>query len=230
LNEKKSIIVSIIGSLLGAFSFLGSTLYGFGGFSLKTFSEYVMVGYVSRLQMIFLFLVGLGLALSGVGYIRLTKRKIRRYNFISLSFMAVSVIFFSLAVFGLTSRLGSPEFWADTTFTEIQNVLFFNNMSLISFFAFGVLQLILSIMLFKTKIFQEHQLSTVAKILTVISGILLIAKSVIDYPLIKEVIFVLSYEFKIPILNSILSITAPLIYLIAQLLYTRIYGIIKILQ
>jgi hypothetical protein len=222
LNKKKSMYIVIIGLLLNAFAILCSTLFGFGGFSMKTFSDYVIIGYVSRLQMTFLSLVGLGLILAGIGYASQTDKKTENSKFILLSYLAVSIIFFTLAVFGLTSQLRGNEFLADTTFKEIQNMLFFNSLSLTSFLAFGTLQLILSLILFRTKMFQQHQLSKAAKILTLTSGILWIVKSMIDYPLIKESIFILSYTFKFPFPNNLLSIMAPLIYLSAQILITII--------
>jgi hypothetical protein len=212
-----------IGLSLSASALLVSTLLGFGGFSVKAFGGYVIVGYVSKLQMVFLFLVGVGLILSAIGYADMIKKqKIKNPNFVLLPYLAVSVVFFATSFFGLTSQLRDTDFWGETTFKEIQNTLIFNNLTLTSYLVLGILQLFLSIIFFKTEMLQKNQLSKAAKILTLTSGIFLIMKTIIDYPLIKESIFILSYTLKIPILNNILSIAAPVIYLSAQIAITII--------
>ncbi len=223
LNKKKSECIPTTGLLLSAFALLVSTLLGFGGFSMQAFSGYFITGYVSKLQMVFLIFAGLGLILSGLAYFNQAKKqKIKTPNFILLLHFAVSIVFFAIAIFILTSPLRGADFWAETTFEEIQNTLLFNNLTLTSFLVLGTLQLILSVMFIKTKILQQHQLLKTAKYLTLASGILLIMKTIVDYPLIKESIFVLSYMLKIPFPNNIISITAPLIYLSAQIPITII--------
>lgn len=210
-----------VGLLLNASALLISTLLGFGGFSLEAFWGYVIKGYVSKFQMIFLFLVGVGLVLSAVGYtVQMKKQKIENPKFILLPHLAVSIIFFAMSFFGLTSELRETDFWRETTFKEIQNTLFFNNLMLTSFLALGALQVFLSIIFFKTKMLQ--QLSKAAKILTLTSGILLMIKTIIDYPPIKESIFIFSYMLKFPFPNNILSIVAPVTYLFAQIPITVI--------
>lgn len=190
---------------------------------MQAFSGYVMTGQVSRLQMIFLFLTGLGLVLSGLAYFNQAKKqKIKDPNLILILHFAVSIMLFSIASFGLTSQLGGTDFWAETTFEEIQSALLFNSLTLSSFLLLGTLQLILFIIFFKTKMLQQHQLLKAAKYLSLTSAILLIIKSIIDYPLIKESIFVLSYMLKIPFPNNIISIITPLIYLSAQIPITII--------
>lgn len=223
LNKKTSRYIAPTGLLLSAFALIVSTLLGFGGFSMQAFGSYEIKGYVSRLQMVFLILAGVGLIFSGVGYVNQAKKqKIKNPNFILLPYLAVSIVFFIMAIFGLNSQLRGTDFWGETTFEEIQNTLFFNSLALTSFLVLGMLQVILSIIFFKTKILKQHQLSNAAKTLTLISGILLIIKTIIDYPLIKESIFILSYMLKIPFPNNILSIAAPLIYLSAQIPITII--------
>ncbi|UCH32600.1 MAG: hypothetical protein JSV05_04275 [Candidatus Bathyarchaeota archaeon] len=218
MNKKMSKHITSTGLLLSAFALLISTLLGFGGFSLQSFGSYVITGYVSKLQMVFLILVGLGLILSGIGYTNQAKKqKIKNPNLILLLHIAVSTVFFAMAIFGLTAPFRDPGFWEETTFVDIQSTLLFNNLTLTSFLAIGALQVILSIIFFKTKMLPHHQLSRAAKGLTLISGILLIVKAVIDYPLIKEAIFILSYMLKIPFPNNILSIVAPTLYLVAQI-------------
>jgi len=208
---------------LSAFALLVSTLLGFGGFNMKAFSGYVITGYISKFQMVFLIIVGLGIILSGLSYVNQAKKqKLKKLNFILLLHLAVSIVFFSMSFFGLTSQLRETVFWGETTFEEIQGTLFFNNMTLTSFLVLGTLQITLSIMFSKTKILQQHQLSKVAKTLSLTSGILLITKAVIDYPLIKEAIFVSSYMLKIPFPNNIMSIVTPLIYLFSQIPITVI--------
>jgi uncharacterized membrane protein YidH (DUF202 family) len=223
LNKKTSKYITLTGMLLSAFALLVSTLLGFGGFNMQAFSGYVITGYVSKLQMVFLILVGLGLLLSGVAYFNQAKKqKIKKPNFVLLPHLAVSIVFFAIAIFGLTSQLRDTNFWGETTFEEIQNTLFFNSLTLTSFLVLGILQVILSIIFFKTKMLQQHRLSKAAKNLTLTSGILLIIKTILDYPLIKESIFILSYMLKIPFPNNVLSIVVPLIYLFAQIPLTVI--------
>ncbi|KON32179.1 hypothetical protein AC478_01000 [miscellaneous Crenarchaeota group-1 archaeon SG8-32-3] len=218
LNKKTSKYITLSGLLLSACALLVSTLLGFGGFNIQAFSSYVMTGYVSKLQMVFLILVGLGLLLSGVAYFNQAKKqKIKKPSFVLLPHLAVSIVFFAMSIFGLTSQLRGTDFWGETTFEEIQATLFFNTLTLTSFIVLGVLQIILSIIFFKTKMLQQHQLSKTAKNLTLASGILLVIKTILDYPLIKEAVFVLSFMLKIPFPNNILSIIVPVIYLSAQI-------------
>jgi hypothetical protein len=134
----------------------------------------------------------------------------------------VSIVFFAIALFGLTSQLRGAYFWGETTFEEIQATLFFNSLTLTSYLVLGLLQMILSIILFKTKMLQQHRLSKVATNLTLSSGILLVIKTIFDYPLIKEAFFVLSFMLKIPFINNILSIVVAMIYLLAQIPLTVI--------
>ena len=223
LNKKPSSYIAPTGFLLNSFALLVSTLLGFGGFNMQAFSGYEITGYVSRLQMIFLILASVGLILSGVAYANQTKKqKIRNPNFILLLYLAVSIIFLAIAIFGLTSRLKGIDFWGETSFEEIQSTIFFNSLTLASFLILGTLQVILSIMFLKTRMLQPHRLSKAAKTLTLTSGILLTVKAIIDYPLIKEAIFISSYMLKIPIPNNIISFAAPLIYLSAQIPITII--------
>jgi hypothetical protein len=223
LNIKKSRYIASAGLLLNASALLLSTLFGFGGFSMKAFSGYIITGYVSRLQLVFLFLVGVGLIISGIGYTHyIKKQKIKNPNYVLLLYLAVSSVFFVLAFFGLTSQFRGTDFWGETSFEGIRNTLLFNSLTLTSFLALGTLQIFLSIILFKTKMLRQHQLSKIAKTLTLTSGILLIIKTIIDYPILKESIFVLSYMLKIPSPNNILSIVAPIIYLSTQIVISLI--------
>lgn len=218
LNKKTSKHITLIGLLLSAFALLASTLLGFGGFNMQALSGYVITSYVSKLQMVFLLLVGLGLILSGVAYFNQAKKqKLKKPSFILLLHLAVSMVFFSISFFGLTSKLRATDFWVETAFEEIQNTLCFNSMSLISFLVLGTLQVTLAIIFFKTNLLQQHKLLKPAKTLALTSGILLIIKTVIDYPFIKEVIFIASYMLKIPFPNNIVSIVVPLIYLFSQI-------------
>lgn len=230
MTKKPSKYIAPIGLILSGFALLVSTLHGFGGFSTQAFGSYVITDYVSKPQMVFLIFVGLGLVLSGVGYINQVKGQtiqIKNPNFILLLYLAASLVFFATAIFGLTSQLKGTDFWEGTTFERIQSTLFFNNLSLTCFLALGTMQVISSIIFFKPKMLEQHQLSNIARNLTLASGILLIIKTIIDYPLIKESIFIFSYMLKIPFPNTIIGITAPLIYLSAQitsstiLLYTK---------
>jgi len=190
---------------------------------MQAFGSYEIAGYVSRLQMVFLIFVGAGLVLSGVAYANQTKKqKMKNPNFILLLHLTVSIMFFAIAVLGLTSQLKGTDFWGETTFEEIQSTLFFNSLTLASFLVLGTLQVILSIMFLKTRMLQPHRLSKAAKTLTLTSGALLIVKAIIDYPLIKEAIFISSYMLKIPLLNNLISLAAPLIYLSAQIPITII--------
>jgi hypothetical protein len=209
--------------LLSAFALFASTLLGFGGFSVQAFSDYVITSYVSNLQMVFLILSGLGLILSGVAYVNQSKKqKMKAPYLILLLHLGVSIVFFVVAIFGLTSQFRGAGSWGLITFEEIQTTLLFNSLTLLSFLAIGTLQLILSIIFYKTKMLQQHYLSKAAKNLSLTSGILLITKTIIDYPLIKESIFISSYILKIPFPNNILSIVVPLVYLFAQIPITII--------
>jgi magnesium-transporting ATPase (P-type) len=215
---KTSRYIAPIGLLLSAFSLLVSVLLGFGGFNIEAFSGYSIIGYVSMPQMGFLILSGLGLILSGIGYANYAKnQKEKNPNLILLLCLGVSMVFFTTAIFGLTSQLRGLDFWGESTLEEIQNTLFFNNLTLTCFLALGILQIILSIIFIKTKILKQQKLSKIAKILTLTSGILLIIKTMADYPLIKESIFILSYMLKIPFPNNILSIATAILYLFAQI-------------
>ena len=223
MNKNTSKYVTSIGLLLFAFTFFISVLLGFGGFSIMSFSDYSITGYVSRIQMVFLALAGAGLIFSGVGYTNYAKKqKAKKPNLLLLLYLAVSIVFFATAIFGLTSQLRSADFWGNNTFGEIENTLVFNNLTLMTFLSLGILQIILSIMFFKTKILQQHPLSNVAKYLTLVSGILLIIKTIIDSPLLKQSIFILSYMFNFPFPNNILSIIVPLVFLFAQIPITII--------
>ena len=216
--NKRSVQIYIIGLCLSSFAILGSTLLGFGGFSIEAFSEYVIIGYVSRLEIIFLFLAGLGFILSGLSNLVQYNKVIKQSKFMFMfSYLSVGIIFITLAIFGGTSQLVSSDFWANTTFKNIQDLLVFNNLSLVCFLTIGILQLVLLFTFFNEKIFKQNHFLNVAKFLTLISGSLWIIKSIIDYPLIKETIFVLSYELKLPLLNNILSILAPIFYLSSQI-------------
>jgi hypothetical protein len=223
LNKKISNYIALSGMLLSGFSLLVSTLLGFGGFSIQTLSSYAIIEHVSKLQMVSLIFVGLGLMLSGVAYYSQAKKQImRKPNFLLAPHLAVSIVFFAIALFGLTSQLRGAYFWGETTFEEIQATLFFNSLTLTSFLVLGLLQIILSIIFFKTRLLQQHRLLKVAKNLTLTSGILLIIKPILDYPLIKEALFVLSFMLKIPFINNILSIVVSVIYLLAQIPLTVI--------
>ena len=220
MNKKTSNNIITTGLLLSAFALLASTLLGFGGFSFQAFNSYFITGYVSRLQMLFLILIGAGLLLSGLAYLDQAKKQGLKANLILLLHLLVSTVFFSASFFGIISKLRSTDFWAQTTFEEIQATLFFSNMTLACFFVLGILQVTLSIIFFKTRLLQRHHLSKVAKILTLASGIFLIAKTIIDYPFIKEAIFVLSYMLKIPFLNNLMALLVPLVYLLSQIFIT----------
>jgi hypothetical protein len=218
LNKNTSKYVAPIGLLLSAFALLASVMFGFGGFSISAFSGYLITGYVSRTQMVFLILTGTGLILSGISYVNYAKnQKTKTPNLIALLYLTVSIVFFATAIFGLTTQLTDPDFWGESTFEEIQNTLIFNTLTLTCFLALGILQVILSIIFSKTKILGQNQLSKAAKLLTLASGVLLIIKTIIDIPLIKEAIFILSYMIKIPFPNNIISIAAPILYLVAQI-------------
>jgi hypothetical protein len=217
LNNKTTNYVAPLGLLLSAFALLVCVLLGFGGFRLLAFGDYSISGFVSRSQLIFLTLSGLGFFIFGISWVK-QAGKTKNSTLISLLYIAVSLVFFSTAIFGLTSQLRSSNFWAETSFEEIESTLFFNNLSLMSFLALGIQQITLSIIFFRNKMLGKHQLSKTIKILTLVSGIFFIIKTIIDYPIIKEAIFILSFMLKIPIPNNIISIVAPLVYLCAQIL------------
>lgn len=218
MNKKRSIKIYIVGLFLTSFGILGSNLLGFGGFNLESFSNYILMEYVSRIELFFLFFVGLGFIILGFGnWIQGNKIKKHSRFILLFSYFIVGIIFLTLAVFGWTSELIISDFWANGTFKKIQNVLFFNNLSLVSFLAMGILQIILFFTFFDSEFLKQHKLLNVAKILTFVSGILWILKSITGYPLIKEAIFVLSYEFKFPLLNNVFSIITPLVYLFSQI-------------
>ena len=223
LNKKTPKRIAPIGLLLSAFALFASILLGFGGFSVQAFGVYVITSYVSNLQMVFLILAGLGLILSGVAYLNQSKKqKMKKPYFILLLHLGVCTVFFVVAIFGLTSQFRGADFWGLTTFEEIQATLLFNSLTLLCFLAIGILQLVLSIIFYKTKMLQQHYLSKAAKNLSLTSGILLITKTIIDYPLIKESIFISSYMLKIPFPNNILSLVVPIVYLFAQTPITMI--------
>ncbi len=223
MNKRLSRYISPTGLLLTAFALLASILLGFGGFSVQALSGHEITGYISRQQMVFLVLTAVGLILSGVAYEKqATRQKVGHPNFILLQYFAVSMLFFATAVFGLTSQLRGLEFWGETTFEEIEKTLFFNKLTLASFLVLGTLQMVLLIQFLKTKLLEQHPLSKMAKTLTFAAGILLIVKTMIDYPLIKEALFISSYMLKIPSPNNIISLAAPLVYLLAQIPITII--------
>ncbi len=223
MSEKLSNYIATSGLLLTSSALLASIFLGFGGFSMKALSGYEITGYVSRPQMVFLVFAAVGLILSGVAYEKqATRQRVGHPHFILLPYFAVSMLFFAVAVFGLTSQLRGPDFWGETTFEEIEKTLFFNNLTLASFLVLGTLQMVLLIPFLKAKLLQQHPLSKMAEILTLAAGILLMVKTVIDYPLIKEAMFISSYMLKVPSPNNIISLTAPIVYLLAQIPITII--------
>ena len=141
---------------------------------------------------------------------------------ILLTYVIASTVILAISIFGLTTQFRGAEFFGETSFEEIRKILFFNSMTLIIVLALGTLQAVLSALFFKTKILQPHRLSKMAKFLTLISTLFLLTKTIIDYPLIKEVIFVLSSVNKIPFLNNIVSLVTPFVYLSAQFPIIRI--------
>lgn len=223
LNRKISRYVATVGLLLSGFALFCSVLFGFGGFNIDAFTAYLLTGYVSRVQMFFITLTGLGLFLSAIGYAYHPKNKeTKNHKLIPLLYLIVSIVFFVAAIFGLTSQLRSADFWGNTVFEEIQNTLIFSNLTLACFLALGILQVIMSILFSKIQTLGQSQLSKAAKILILTSGILLIIKAIIDIPLIKESIFILSYMLKVPFLNNIIGIVAPIFFLCAQILVASI--------
>lgn len=218
MNKKTSTYVTSVGLLLSGFALFASVLSGFGGFSVQAFTDYLITGYVSRMQMFFLILTGLGLLISAEAYVDQPKnREAKIPNLIPILYLIVSSVFLVTAIFGLTSKLGNTDFWTNTVFEEIQNTLIFNNLTIACFLALGILQVIISIIFSNTKLLEHNNISKIAKILTITSGVLLIIKAIIDIPLIKESIFILCYMLKVPFLNNIMSLVAPIFYLCAQI-------------
>jgi len=218
LNKKTSTYVASIGLLLSGFALLASVLSGFGGFSIQAISFYIITGYVSRIQIFFIILTGLGLLISAEGYVDQPKKLESKIpNIIPILYLIVSSVFFISAIFGLNSKLKNTSFWGNTVFEEIQNSLIYNNLTLACFLSLGILQLIMSIIFSKTYIDEQTYKTKIAKILTISSGVLLIIKIIVDIPLLKESIFILSYMIKIPFPNNIISLVAPIFYLFAQI-------------
>ena len=218
MNKKTSTYVTSVGLLLSGFALLASVLSGFGGFSIQALTEYVITGNVSKIQMFFLILTGLGLLISAEGYVDQSKNLETKYqNLIPILYLIVSSVFFLTAIFGLTSKLGNTDFWGNTVFEEIQNTLIFNNLTIACFLALGILQVIMSIIFSNTNMLEQNHRSKVAKILTITSGVLLLMKAIIDIPLIKESFFILAYMLKVPFPNNIMSVVAPIFYLGAQI-------------
>lgn len=212
-----------IGLMGGSFALLISILLGFGGFKLQAFGGYYITGYVSRTQMVFILLSGMGLIISSILFANhARKQKIKNPNLMLLFCLAVSAVFLVTSIFGLTSELRDQVFWAETTFKENQNTVFYNNLTLTTFLTFGALQITLSSIFLKTGMLGQNKLSKAAIILTLISGIIFVMKAIIDFPLIKEAIFILSFNFHFPFPNNILSIIGPLVYVLAQTLITLI--------
>lgn len=200
-----------------SFALLISILLGFGGFKLQDVGGYYITGYVSRLQMVFLLLSGMGLIISSIPYTNhARKEKIKNPNLMLLFCLAISTMFLVTSIFGLTSELIDQGFWAETTFKEIQNTVLYNNLTLTTFMTFGALQIALSSIFSKNKMLGQNRLSKIAIILTLISGIIFVTKAIIDFPPIKESIFILSFDLNFPFPNNILSIIAPLVYVLAQ--------------
>jgi hypothetical protein len=207
-----------IGLMLSSFSVLISILLGFGGFSIQSFTGYCIIGSVSRSQLFFLILSGIGITLSSIGFTdHMMKKDINYSKAMFLFSLIVSTLFFAISFFGLTSELRSQRFWTETTFREIQDTILFNNLTLITFFAWGMLQILTSVVFLKKKFLGEKKLVKIANVLTLISGFFFIINAIINFPLIKEGLFVLSYEFDLPFLNNVLIILAPILYLLGQI-------------
>ncbi len=215
--------VGLTGLIGSSLALLISILLGFGGFKLQAVSGYYITGYVSRTQMIFLLLSGIGLIISGISFTNhARKQKIKNPNLMLLFCLAEGTAFLVTSIFGLTSELRDQDFWAETTFKEIHNTVFYNNLILTTFLTFGALQITLSSIFLKTKMLGQNKLSETAAILTLISGIIFVTKAIIDFPLIKEAMFILSFNVHLPFPNNILSIIGPLVYVLAQTLITLI--------
>ena len=223
MSQKLPNYIALAGLLLTPFAFIAATLFGFGGFSIQALFNNKIAESVSKPPMIFLILTAIGLALSGVAYQnQAEKQKMENAKLILLTYVIASTVILAISIFGLTTQFRGAEFFGETSFEEIRKILFFNSMTLIIVLALGTLQVVLSALFFKTKILQPHRLSKMAKFLTLISTLFLLTKTIIDYPLIKEVIFVLSSVNKIPFLNNIVSLVTPFVYLSAQFPIIRI--------
>ena len=204
--------------MLSSFSVLISILFGFGGFNIQGFTSYYMTSYVSRSQLFFLILSSIGIALSSIGFIDHGRKKEIKYPKVMFLFsLIVSTLFFTISFFGFTSELARQGFWIETTFRAIQNTILFNYLTSIALFALGILQILLSIVFLKKKVLGEKKLAKMANILTFISGSFFVINAIINFPLIKEGLFVLSYKFHLPFLNNVLIIIAPIIYLLGQI-------------
>lgn len=216
MNKNTTKYLAPTGLLLTTFSLLGAVLLGFGGFNLLDFFNYSISGFVSRPQMIFLALTAIGFLILSLNWYK-QSQKLKNHNVILLLYLAVSIVFFITASFGLISQMKNSDFWVQTTFEEPGSTLFFNNLTLATFLTLGIQQTIFSIIFFKTNKLEKNQISKTIKVLTLISGILFLIKTIIDYPIIKEAILILSFMLKIPIPNNIVSLVAPLVYVYTQI-------------
>ena len=107
MNKKTSAYLTSIGLLLSGFALLASVLSGFGGFSIQALTVYIITGYISRMQVFFLILTGLGLLISAEGYVdQLKNQEKNKPNLIPILYTIVSSVFFITAIFGLTSKSG----------------------------------------------------------------------------------------------------------------------------
>lgn len=208
-------------AFVSGFSFFVSVLLGFGGFNFLDFFNYSISGFVSKSQMFFLGLTTISIFILSLGwYVQSNKSKIQK--FLLLLYFFTILIFSVTIIIGLTSQTRNTDFWAQTVFVETNITLLFNNLTLLCFLSLGILQTILSILFFSKKINENNPLSNVKKSLILISGILFLIKTIMDYPFLKEAIFILSFMIKIPILNNIISFLSPIFFLIAQIQLAKI--------
>jgi len=216
LKKEITTYLPTLGALLSSFSLLGSVLLGFGGFNLLDFFSYSISGFVSRPQIIFLTFTSMSFFILSINWHK-QFQPFNNHKFVLASYLLVTLAFSITAIIGLTSQMRNPDFWAQTNFVETNITLLFNNLSLLCFLSLGILQMTLSVFFFKNKLNNKKYLTKTNKSVILISGILFLIKTILDYPILKEAIFILSFMAKIPIPNNIISLLSPLIFLIAQI-------------
>lgn len=214
MKEELSKYFLIIGFLTSGVSFFVSVLLGFGGFDLSNLFNYSISNFVSKAQITFLAITTIGFLLLITGLYFQSKKTLFKL------YLPINMILAIIAIIGSSSQMINSNFWSQTNFTDTNTIFLFSNLTLLSFAYLGVLQIITSTLLLKNRFKNSNQLSKIFKIIILFAGILFLIKAIIDYPLLKEAILILSYMYKIPVLNNIINIISPILFLTTHLILT----------
>jgi hypothetical protein len=221
-NSRRILLIGAIGSVLSAIALLASVLFGFGNYSIQTYgSGYGISGSVSRTSMIFLAISAVGLVLAGCGYRAkniFSNTKTAKFTF--AFHLAAAALLLTTVVFTLSAPLRGSLYWGPSMFRDISAGLIFKDLTFLSFMLLGLLQICLG--LNHAKIFATTgKFALATKTMFIVSGIVLILKSVLENSLFIPPIGHMSvfrfFFFSTP------TIVASLLFLAAQTLNSAVF-------